>query len=276
MPLDPIRLWDVPECAFRGEPPTLTPYPRGETPAPAVLVLPGGGYQHLADHEGPHVARWLNQQGFTAAVLRYRRAPDRHPAPIHDAQRAMRLMRRHATDWGINAEAIAVMGFSAGGHLATTLAVHPDAFAETPDDAVPMEQVQACRDVPARPDAVVLAYPVIDLHDPLAHAGSRQNLLGDAPDPVWLDRLSTDRHVTPGTPPCFLWHTADDAAVPVGNSLRFAQACADQGVPVELHVHPHGRHGLGLADTGLTPNAHPAHVWPGLAAAFLHRVLTPR
>ncbi len=286
MPFSAQQLW--PDTVFEGEAPTITPFPLersgGNAPAPAVLICPGGAYQNLADHEGPHVAEWLNRHGFAAAVLRYRRNPHRHPGPIHDAQRALRMMRRNAESWGINPNAIAVLGFSAGGHLASTLAVGHERYGDVPDGTVSDDAIAADGQdgISARPDAAVLCYPVIDLvEDDITHRGARQNLLGmpaDHADPQTFQSLKHDlsaqHHLTPNTPPCFLWHTADDPAVPVANSLRFAEACATATVPVELHVYPHGVHGLGLADQAdLTANAAPVSAWPDLCLDFLRRTL---
>ena len=227
-----------------------------------MLVLPGGGYRILAEHEGVDVARKCNEAGFHAAVLKYSLSPDhRHPQMIHDAQRAARLLRVHALDWGLDAAKLAVLGFSAGGHLASTLTVHPETFRCDADDLAPH--------VSAKVDAAVLCYCVIDIVDPInAHTGSRNNLVGPDVDQATLELLSTNRHVSPHTPPTFLWHTRDDATVPVGNALRFAEACHAHGVPYELHVYESGRHGLGLA-TELTP----VDSWFGLAMHFVRRHL---
>ncbi len=229
-----------------------------------VLVLPGGGYQGLADHEGPTIAERLNAAGFDASVLRYRlgSAGHRHPDMLHDAQRAMRLVRQRLEADGVPGRRVAVLGFSAGGHLASTLAVHHDAPPGEADDLV--------GDYPARPDAAVLCYAVIDMAGPAAHAGSRTALLGEQRegDVALRERLSTHRHVTAQTPPTFLWHTADDAGVPVANCLMFANACAEHGVPVELHVYESGPHGLGLA-----PDNPSVATWIDHATDFLQRHL---
>ena len=232
-----------------------------DTPARAhgtVLVLPGGGYQMTAAHEAEPVAEFFRQRGFHAAVLRYRVAPHhRHPAPLHDAQRAARMIRADARFGGAK---LAVLGFSAGGHLAATLATHGDANADPADALVGLH--------PARPDAAVLCYPVVQLFGPHAHGGSGENLLGtDAPMPH-EPPLNLEDAVTPQTCPTFCWHTADDASVPAMNSIVFAQACWQHGVPCELHVFTDGKHGLGLASDHA-----PASVWPALAAEFLSRQL---
>ena len=195
----------------------------------AMIVCPGGGYGRLADHEGEPVVRWLSTLGITVFLLRYRHGPEHpHPAPISDAVEAVRMVRQ---DWkgvtGRDPTRVGVLGFSAGGHLAAILSNHPDAA--------------------SRPDAAVLCYPVITMADPHAHAGSRENLLGRSPSPELIAQLSADQQVTPRTPPTFVWHTADDADVPVENALLYAAALRANGVPFELHVYAHGRHGVGLA-----------------------------
>lgn len=240
----------------------------GAAARPCIMVCPGGGYGALAPHEGGHIADWLNTAGFHAAVLSYRlgSAGHRHPAMIHDAQRGLRLLRHHAPDWQIKPDGIGVLGFSAGGHLASSLAVHHARLACEEDDLAPH--------VPARPDAAVLCYPVIDMAGAAAHTGSRTNLLGPDPDPDLCELMSTHRHVDHATPPTFLWHTAEDAGVAMDNSVLFAQGCRAAGVPVELHIYPHGRHGLGLAD-GWEGHARDAYVatWADLCLAFLRSML---
>jgi acetyl esterase/lipase len=224
----------------------------------AVVVCPGGGYGVVAaDHEGRQVAEWLNSLGVSAFVLQYRLGPRyHHPAPLSDAQRAIRVVRAHAADWGIDPSRVGILGFSAGGHLTSTAATHFDAG--RPDAADLVERQSS------RPDFAVLAYPVISLVDPVAHAGSRRNLLGETPDPALVESLSNDKQVSAQTPPCFLFHTADDQAVPVENSLLFFAALRRAGLPGELHVFAHGRHGVGLAqdDPSLSQ-------WPRLCAQWM-------
>lgn len=222
-------------------------------PRPAVLVLPGGGYARTAPHEAEPVAEWLSGLGIHAFVLRYRVAPDRHPAPLRDAKEAMLHIRGGAHGLAVDEGRVGVLGFSAGGHLAATLSTG----AATGD---------ARLDVPAAvPDRTVLCYPVVSLTHQV-HQGSVDNLLGHAPSSDLLAALSPDGCVTEATPPAFLWHTADDAAVPVNHSLRYAGALMEAGVPAELHVFPSGRHGLGLA--GDEPGA---RQWPALCADWLLR-----
>jgi len=206
-----------------------------------IVICPGGGYGVLAmDHEGHQVAQWLNSVGISAFVLRYRLGPRyRHPAPLLDVQRAIRYVRAHADELGVSAARIGVMGFSAGGHLASTAATLFEPGRDHDTDPVERQS--------SRPDLAILAYPVISLDDEFTHVGSRENLLGDrADDPALRDRLSTHRRVTSGTPPTFLFHTDEDSAVPVENSLAFYAALRRAGVPAELHVYAFGPHGVGL------------------------------
>lgn len=236
--------------------PILTHYPadHGEI-AGAVIVAPGGGYRMRADHEGEPIARWLNSIGIHAFVVDYRVAPHRHPHPLRDAQRAIRIVRSRAEEWKIRPDRIGILGFSAGGHLAAVAGtIHDDGDA-TSDDPVARAS--------CRPDAMVLCYAVINLTE-FPHQGSLLNLLGDDPSMELRAELSADLNVTADTPPTFLWHTADDAAVPVSNSLRMASALASHGVPFALHIYPHGRHGLGLA-TELPDVA----IWTQMAGTFL-------
>ncbi len=207
-----------------------------------VLVLPGGGYGFLSDYEGHDYALWLAQRGVAASVLNYRlgTAGHRHPAMIQDAARALRLLRHRARAEGRDPARVGLMGSSAGGHLAASLAaLHAEEFARDGiGDAVSAES--------ARPDALVLCYPVVTLQDPHTHAGSRENLLGPTPAPELVDRLSTELQIRPDHPPTFLWHTADDAVVPVENALLHAAALRRAGVAFALHVFARGRHGLAL------------------------------
>ena len=213
-----------------------TGVPRG-----AVLICPGGGYMMRAPHEAAPIAQCYNAAGFHAFVVHYRVAPHRHPAPLLDASRALRLIRYHATGWQVDPAHIAVCGFSAGGHLAGSLGVHFDLPILNRGDALD--------EVDSRPDALILCYPVISSSQVCGHRGSFTNLLGPTPDPELLALMSLENQVTPQTPPTFLWHTADDQVVPVQNSLVFVEALARQRVPFELHIYPHGPHGLGLAET---------------------------
>jgi acetyl esterase/lipase len=248
--------------AGRGHAPRLTFFPAGteRTGTASVLVLPGGGYQMLAEHEGAGYARWFAERGVHAAVLDYRLAKEgyRHPCMIQDAARGLRLLRAEARAAGRDPNRVAVIGSSAGGHLAATLSTlfdHADA-ADPVGDAAGRES--------ARPDASILCYPVITMREDFMHVGSRDNLLGAAPSPTLTDLLSPEKQLRAGSPPAFVWHTADDSAVPVANSLAYATACWRVGVPCELHVFPRGRHGLGLGK----PND-PAPPWDRMLEHWL-------
>ena len=219
--------------------PTLTPYtPREYLTHAAVIVCPGGGYTRLADHEGRPVAEWLNSLGITAFVLKYRHGPRyHHPAPLQDAARAVRMVRARAKEWNLDPNRIGILGFSAGGHVASTIGTHFDQGSANATD--PIERVSS------RPDRLILIYPVITMRE-FTHAGSKRQLLGENPSNELVALLSNDEQATKQTPPSFLVHTADDAGVPVENSLRFAEALRKNGVGFELHIYEHGPHGFGL------------------------------
>ncbi len=222
--------------------PNLTIYlPQTNSVKSAVVVCPGGGYGMLAvDHEGKQVADWLNARGVAAFVLRYRLGPRyHHPIELGDAQRALRFVRYHAAEYGIEADRIGIWGFSAGGHLASTAGTHFDAGQASATD--PIEQMSS------RPDFLVLCYPVISFTTAYVHRGSMKNLLGDNPDPQLAANLSNETQVTAQTPPTFLFHTTTDNGVPVENSILFYLALRKAGVPAEMHIYEQGPHGVGLA-----------------------------
>ena len=223
-----------------------------------VVVCPGGGYVHLAfDHEGVKVAEWLNTLGVAAFVLKYRLGPRYHyPAQFEDVQRAFRIVRSHAKEFGISPDRIGIMGFSAGGHLASTLGTHFEAG--DPNAADPLARLSS------RPDFMVLGYPVITMLPPYAHESSRHYLLGDHPSPALVKELSNELQVTPQTPPTFLFLTDDDNVVPSENSVMFYQALHKAHVPAEIHIFQHGPHGFGLA-TG-NPQL---SIWPTLLQNWL-------
>lgn len=239
--------------------PTLTAYPAPSAAGrrTAVIICPGGAYRRLAlDHEGRAVAVWLNSLGVSAFVLKYRLEEYGHPAPLRDALRAVRLLRADADKWQIDPDRIGLLGFSAGGHLASSAGTLFDA---------PEGRTGADLDrVSARPDFLVLVYPVITLHPPLANGSSRDNLLGTTPDPVLVDRLSTDQQVTARTPPTFMAHGGTDTAVPAENSVLFYTALRRHGVPAELHVYESGPHGIGMGE-----GHGPFSAWPRRCAEWL-------
>jgi acetyl esterase/lipase len=194
------------------------------------------------DHEGDQIARWLNSLGIQAFVLQYRIAPRYHyPAPLLDAQRAIRFVRAHAADYRIAPGRIGIWGFSAGGHLASTTGTHFDAGDASAAD--PIDRASS------RPDFMILAYPVISFTTPYTHTGSMHNLLGDNPDPKLVASLSNETQVTAQTPPTFLFHTDEDNGVPPENSVLFYLALRKAGVPAEMHIYERGPHGVGLAST---------------------------
>ncbi len=218
------------------------PAPADKATGASVVVCPGGGYRNLAAHEGHDIAVWFNNLGVSAFVLKYRLGPRyQHPAMMHDVQRAIRTVRAKATEFKVDAARIGVMGFSAGGHLASTAATHFDAGNATASDVIDR--------VSSRPDLAILCYPVITMELPFTHAGSRKNLLGDTPDAALVTLMSNEKQVTPQTPPTFIFHTVDDAAVPIENAMLFAEALRKNKVAHETHFYEHGRHGVGLAPT---------------------------
>jgi len=270
-PPKPELLWAKGAPGALGEKPadqpSLTAYlpPAEKATGTGIVVCPGGGYGGLAvGHEGIEIAEWLNKQGVAAFVLRYRVAPYRHPAPMLDAQRAVRTVRARAKEWGVDQKRIGIMGFSAGGHLASTIATHFDdgkADAEDPIDRV------GCR-----PDFAILCYPVITLKPPYAHMGSRNNLLGKDADEKLVQSLCNDEQVTSKTPPTFLFHTDADTGVKPENSILFYMALKKAGVPAELHIYEKGPHGVGLA-----PKDPILATWSDRLAGWLktHGLLTP-
>ncbi len=208
----------------------------------AVVICPGGGYGHLSmDKEGHKFAEWFNKLGVTAFVLRYRHSGTghHHPVPLMDVQRAIRTVRARAAEWNIDPAKIGVMGFSAGGHLASTAGTHFDA-----GDPSATDQVDR---VSSRPDFMILCYPVISMTADTMHRGSRDNLLGPSPDEALARSMSSELQVTPDTPPTFLFQTDADTTVPAENATQFYLALRRAGVPAELHVYQNGHHGLGLA-----------------------------
>lgn len=258
---EPIKLWEAGAPGALGSAPddipTLTPFiPKEHANGAAVIVCPGGGYTRLADHEGKPVAEWLNTLGITAFVLKYRLGPKyHHPAPLQDAARAVRLIRARAAEWKLDPKRVGILGFSAGGHVASTIGTHFDAGQTNATDAI--ERVSS------RPDLLVLIYPVITMGE-FTHGGSKKQLLGDNPTGEMVKLLSNDLQVTKETPPTFLVHTANDAGVPVENSLQFAEALRKAGVPFEMHIYERGRHGFGMGG-----NDPILSTWPARCADWL-------
>ncbi len=231
--------------------PEITPYlaDKSKASGAAVVVCPGGGYGALAmDHEGLQIARWLNSMGVHAFVLKYRLGPrHKHPAMHDDVSEAFRIVRGRASQWGVDSKRVGVWGFSAGGHLASSISTH-----FTPE---------------TRPDFSILSYPVITCTEEWKHKGSCRNLLGsETPDPKLAEFLSSEKQVTRDTPPTFIFHTTDDASVPVENALAYYSALRKNGVEAELHIFEHGRHGVGLA-----PGDWVLSSWGDLLAKWLVR-----
>ena len=242
-----VPLWNGPAPHSLGSAPEDTPrlyvYLPEKSPRPtrAMIVIPGGGYGMLAfEHEGIHEAEWFQKQGIAAFVFFYRLPVNgyRHPVPLLDAQRAVRLVRSRAAEWNIDPAKIAVMGFSAGGHLTATLETHFDSGNPAAPDPVDR---QSCR-----PDFAALIYAVVSFKDGVGHLGSRQNLLGPNPDPALIENLSNETQVTPQTPPTVMVHAVDDGPVPIENSRLMLAALQKAGVPGELHEYPTGGHGFGF------------------------------
>lgn len=263
-----IRLWEGAAPGAVGtqeqDVPTAIVYlPKpSKEPTGAIVIFPGGGYGHLAmDHEGHQIAKWANDMGLAGVIVSYRHRGRGygHPAPLLDAQRAIRLTRYHAKEWNIDPKKVGVLGFSAGGHLTTTVLTHFDAGQTEAED--PIDR-QSCR-----PDFGVVCYAVVAFGEDYVHKGSVKNLLGENPDPELVQSLSNAKQVTDQTPPCFVWHTQEDQTVPVENGLDFYAALVKCKVPSELHVFPAGRHGIGLGAS--TPGA---SQWPELCRNWLQRL----
>jgi acetyl esterase/lipase len=259
-PLNPLLLWPgaAPGALGTSEKdiPTLTPF----LPAPenangtAIVVCPGGGYGGLATHEGPGYAEWLAHNGIAAFVLKYRlgSAGYRHPIMLGDAQRAIRTVRAKAAEWKIDPKRVGIMGSSAGGHLASTAVTHFDSGKADAADAIDRES--------SRPDFGILCYPVVTLGE-FTHQGSKKNLLGENPDPALVELLSNEKQVTKDTPPCFVWSTMEDKAVPVENSMQFVAALRKAGVAFDFHVYERGPHGIGLSRGKNGIPADDVHPW---------------
>ena len=211
----------------------------------AVVICPGGGYQHLSiNKEGYKVAKWLNTLGISAFVLKYRLPSDlimkdKSIGPLQDAQEAIRIVRRNAEKWKLDPNKIGIIGFSAGGHLASTLSVKCDEKVYTPKD-----------NTSARPDFSILLYPVISMQDGITHKGSKTSLLGENPTVEMTDKYSNEKQVNPTTPKTFIVHATDDKSVPVENSINYYLALKQNKIPVEMHIYENGGHGFGLGVDG--------------------------
>jgi acetyl esterase/lipase len=233
--------------------PMLTPYLcESNATGAAMVICPGGGYAHLAPHEGNDYALWLNQHGVTCFVLKYRLGANgyRHPSELQDATRAVRTIRARADEFKIDPKRIGIMGSSAGGHVASMLMTHFDAGDTNSADVIEQQS--------SRPDIGILCYPVITMGE-FAHHGSKNLILGRNPSPELVQETSSELHVAANTPPCFIWCTSEDKTVPPENTLMFAGALRKNHVPFDLHIYQKGGHGMGLGDR-TPPFAHP-HPW---------------
>jgi acetyl esterase/lipase len=263
-----IPLWDGPAPGAMGDTdadkPDMTFYRARGRASAAVVIAPGGAYRGLAsDIEGRQEANWFNAMGIDAFVLKYRLTPYHHPVELEDAQRAIRIARSRAQEFGYPPDRIGMMGFSAGGHLTATAGTHFDSGKADATD--PIERASS------RPDFLIMGYPVISFQKSVAgpnvldaYARSGRNLLGDNPDQKLLDDLSDELKVTAQTPPTFLYHTTNDGLVAVENSVQFYLALRKAGVPAEMHLFENGAHGsgMGLTDPSLS-------AWPGLLMNWL-------
>jgi acetyl esterase/lipase len=238
---------------------TIVPAPPDKATGAAVVICPGGGYGAvMMTYEGVDVGRWFNTLGVSAFVLNYRHAGRgyHHPAPLEDAQRAIRTVRARAAEWKLDEHKIGICGFSAGGHLASTAGTH---FDQGKSDATDPIDRASCR-----PDFMVLVYPVITLTERSTHGGSLRNLLGEQPDPKLVESLSNEKQVTSETPPAFLVASSADTVVPAENSVLFYLALRKAKVPAELHVYEKGNHGFGMAQSDPVVGT-----WPARCADWL-------
>ncbi len=255
-----IKLWekDIPFYIEGADTPNFMTFYFAPTqlPSPCVVIYPGGGYGERAGHEGGVVAEFFTSRGIHAAVVEYRTAPNRHPAPLADAQRAIKLIRQRAKELYVDSDRIVTLGFSAGGHLAASTITLSEVETDVIDDA----SKQSCL-----PNGAVLCYPVIDVTHDLGHVGSGKNLLGGNYESL-KEEFSLQHHVNKKTPKVFLWHTSDDQVVSVKNSLIFGEKLRDFGIPFEMHIFPHGPHGLGLAKAVFDVSK-----WADLAADWIIR-----
>ena len=257
----PIWTKEIPYLKAKAETPNAfhTYFLETNEPLPCIVVLPGGGYGGRAAHEGVPIAEFFNSQGFHAVVVDYRVAPNRHPAPLADVQRTIRILRANATEWKIDPQKIVTCGFSAGGHLCGSTILFPDIYSAD----VETDEIDA---YDCTPNGAILCYPVISVSEPFGHLNSGKRLLGEERYAREQDGFCLENRVTASTPKAFLWHTSTDEIVNVKNSLVFAEHLRDNGIPFELHVFPEGRHGLGLAKA--CPDV---SEWARLAANWVKR-----
>lgn len=265
----PIYLWPNGAPGALGNTPADKPVmyaflPKKRSTSAAILVIPGGGYEHVAiGHEGFQIANWLNQQGMAAFVLDYRVAPYHYPVEIEDGVQAMRLIRSHAAEYGIDPNRIGVWGSSAGGHLASSLGTHCGNPANPIPGQVAVPDLVGSP-VSCRPDFMVLAYPVIGMQEPVTHHGSMVNFLGPHPAPGLARKWSNQYAVTATTPPTFIFSTTNDPVVPVQNEIDFYQALVNHHIHAELHIFDYSNHGCGLCGSIV-----PLRVWPSLLRTWL-------
>ncbi|WAC10198.1 alpha/beta hydrolase [Dyadobacter pollutisoli] len=239
--------------------PTIAAYiaPKETATGAAVMICPGGGYGILAaSHEGSDFAKWFNDRGISAFVLKYRLPNEKamthqHEVPLMDAMQGMKLIRQNAAKWNIDLNKIGVMGFSAGGHLAATLSTHYNMGEKASKDA--------------KPDFSILLYPVISLQPSIAHGGSRDNLLGPDKSEELIKYYSNELQVSDQTPPAFLVHAMDDTGVPVENSIQYYLALKNKKIPAEMHLYPKGGHGYGMRTEGKGSLAN----WPAAMEGWL-------
>lgn len=256
-----VPVWHVYSLVSRPKLMVFLP-PAGKATGTAVVICPGGGYGALAfTHEGTDVAKMFNAMGVAAFVLKYRLPSDetmidKTIGPLQDAQRAIQLVRERAGEWGVNPARVGIMGFSAGGHLASTAGTHFD-----------QEVIGNPQHISLRPDFMILLYPVISFQDSIAHKGSRENLIGRHPGPELLRKYSNELQVTARTPPTFLVHSEDDDVVQVANSIRFYESCLHHGVLAEMHIYPRGGHGYGM-NNPTTPDKWTDHLKNWMSTLF--------
>ncbi len=246
MEKEKIKLWKDTETPFFNKDfntndnintSTITPFLLNDKKIhPCIIIVPGGGYTHRAEHEGAPIAKWLNERGINSFVANYRVEPYSYPAPIIDVKRAIKFIRFHSEKFMIDPNKIGIMGFSAGAHIACCSAEYYDDEEYSPRDAVDKTS--------ARPDLCVLCYPVISMKDEFCHMGSKERIAKN--NPKLEKKLSCEDNIREDMPPVFIWHTFEDKSVPVRNSLEMAIALKEKEIPFELHIYPNGRHGLGM------------------------------